>query len=317
METRKYVTIATWTMSQEALKTFENVVKKGGKASDFIPQMVKVVEDYPFYKSVGYGGLPNEAGIVQLDAAYMDGNTLAFGAVAGIEDFANPILIAQQLSENRYNSFLIGKGAIDYAKTAGFTQKQMLSPRAKKIWENRKKAITDQNLTPYDGHDTVCILGKDTSGTIIAATSTSGLFMKKDGRVGDSPISGSGLYANSKIGAAAATGLGEDIMKTCVSYQTVAYMEDGLTAQQAVDKAVKKATSILKTQSGKAGDISVVALDKEGNYGCATNMEEFSYVVMGENLDPTVYLVTNTRTHSKASDQWLKNYYDTRHKQIE
>ncbi|TLG77319.1 isoaspartyl peptidase/L-asparaginase [Culicoidibacter larvae] len=317
MRKRNWVAIATWRMALEGFVQHEAAIRDGKRASEFIPDLVQAVEDYPFYKSVGYGGLPNENGVVQLDAAFMDGDTLAFGAIAGIEDFANPIRIAKQLSVERYNSFLVGEGAMEYARNAGFAQKPMLTERAEKLWQIRKRDIVEKGLAPYDGHDTVCIMAQDQEGSIVAGTSTSGLFMKKAGRVGDSPISGSGLYADSEAGAAAATGLGEDIMKTCVSFQTVLFMQAGMTAQDAVDKAVSQATAQLVRHRGVAGDISVVCVDKDGNFGAATNTDEFSYVVMGEDMRPTVYLTDKHGEHRLADEAWMQAYYDERHKKIE
>ncbi len=98
-----------------------------------------------------------------------------------------------------------------------------------------------KDSVPYSGHDTVCIVGKDQTGYPSAATSTSGLFMKENGRVGDSPISGSGFYANNSAGACAATELGEDIMKACISYEVVRLMSEGMIAQQVVDIAINHA----------------------------------------------------------------------------
>lgn len=118
-------------------------------------EAVRTVEDYPLYKSVGYGGLPNENCEVELDAAFMDGDTLSIGAVGGIRDFKNPVSIARRLSRERFNIFLVGSGAEEYAHKNGFERKNMLTDRAKKIWEKRVREINDKNLSPYDGHDTV------------------------------------------------------------------------------------------------------------------------------------------------------------------
>ncbi len=313
----KFVMIATWSMAQDSLIKNYQSLKKGAPINEVLVDAISMVEDYPYYKSVGYGGLPNRNGKVQLDASFMDGTTMQIGCVAALEGFANPIKIAYQLKDYSYNSFLVGDGARDFAIKHGFTQKNMLTKRALHLYEERVAQTIAKDLVPYSGHDTVCIVGMDLQMNSSAATSTSGLFMKENGRVGDSPISGSGFYANSSAGACAATGLGEDIMKTCISYEVVRLMGNGIKAQKAADMAIKAAKATLLKRYGKCGDISIVCTDQEGRHGSATTIEEFSYVYCNEMTKPTVMLVTNEGKHEIASQQWLQNYYDTRHKELE
>lgn len=171
--------IATWRMAIEGIDESAQQLSKGMDAGDAIEHAIKIVEDYPFYKSVGYGGLPNENCEVELDAAYMDGNTLSIGAIAGIKNFSNPISIARKLSSEKVNCFLIGVGAEEYAHKNGFERKDMLSERAKKHYNKRKREILEKGLSPYTGHDTVGMVSLDCNGKMCAGTSTSGLFMKK------------------------------------------------------------------------------------------------------------------------------------------
>ncbi|MCR4430369.1 MAG: N(4)-(beta-N-acetylglucosaminyl)-L-asparaginase [Tepidanaerobacteraceae bacterium] len=273
----KWAIIGTWRMCLEGIIAAAEILKHGGDSGDAVEEAVRTVEDYPLYKSVGYGGLPNENCEVEMDAAFMDGDTLSIGAVGGIRDFKNPVSIARRLSRERFNIFLVGSGAEEYAHKNGFERKNMLTERAKKIWEKRVREISDKNLSPYDGHDTVGVVCLDGQGHMTAATSTSGLFMKKRGRVGDSPICGSGLYVDSKIGGAAATGLGEDIMKGCLSYEAVRLMENGMNPQEAAKKAVCNFSEKLKQKRGKAGAMSLVCLNNKGEWGVGTNVE-FSFV---------------------------------------
>ena len=112
--------IATWRMAIEGITESSEKLNEGMEAGDAIELAIKRVEDFPLYKSVGYGGLPNENCEVELDAAYMDGDTLSIGAVAGIRDFANPISIARKLSDEKVNCFLVGTGAEEYAHKNGF-----------------------------------------------------------------------------------------------------------------------------------------------------------------------------------------------------
>lgn len=310
--------IATWRMAVEGLTEGANTLEKGGSAEEAIVKAISEVEDFPYYKSVGYGGLPNEEMEVELDAAYMNGTTLDFGAVGAVKDFKNPIKIARRLSVEKANNFLVGIGAEKFAHKEGFERKTMLTDRAKIHYKNRVYKLNQQEneLTPYSGHDTVGMVALDQQGLMTAGTSTSGLFMKKPGRVGDSPVIGSGFYVDSEIGGATATGLGEDLMKGMVSYEIVSFMREGFSPQEACEKAVAKLDQKLKERRGKAGDLSVVAMDKKGNYGVASNIEGFSFAVVTETKAPKVYIVDKIKEgkchYEKATQEWLENYMATR-----
>ena len=303
--------IATWRMAIEGITEACNGLDKGMDAGDAVELAVKMVGDYPFYKSVGYGGLPNENCEVELDAAYMDGDTLAIGAVAGIRDYANPVSIARKLSEEKVNNFLVGIGAEDYAHKNGFERKNMLTDRAKLHYKKRKQETLEKGLSPYIGHDTVGMISLDEKGKMCAATSTSGLFMKKRGRIGDSALSGSGFYVDSEVGGATATGLGEDLMKGCISYEIVRLMKEGKHPQEACDIAVNQLDKELIRRRGKAGDLSLVALNNKGEWGVATNIADFTFSVATKNEDPTVYIsnrVDGKTVHEIASQEWLDAY---------
>lgn len=313
--------IGTWRMSLEAIEEASEILKNGGSSGDAVEKSISIIEDFPYFKSVGYGGLPNEEMEVELDSAFMDGDTFNIGAVAAIKDFANPIKIARCLSYENVNNILVGEGAEKYAHKNGFERKNMLSDRAKIYYSKRlKEQDQDQELRPYKGHDTVGIAALDSNGTITVGTSTSGLFMKRKGRVGDSPISGSGFYADSEIGAATATGLGEDLMKGCISYEIVRLMKEGYSPQKACEKAVFELEKKLIEKKGKAGDLSVVAVNSNGEIGAASNIDNFSFVVMNEKMNkPIVYLLkrkNNTCELEIASDEWLKKYMEDRMKPI-
>lgn len=304
--------IATWRMAFEGVCKAKGMLEQGGTAADAIEAAIKEVEDFPYYKSVGYGGLPNEEMEVELDAAFMDGTTFDLGAVAALKDFANPICIARRLSREKVNNLLVGEGAQAYAQKAGFERKNMLTDRAKIHYKNRLKEIKELELTPYAGHDTVGMVCLDEAANMNVATSTSGLFMKKKGRVGDSPISGSGFYVDSKVGGASATGLGEDLMKGCISYEIVRLMETGIHPQMACEKAVQKLDKELKERRGKAGDISLIAMNRKGEWGVATNIEGFSFVVASAVQAPIVYITKHGCVHETASQEWLDNYMRVR-----
>jgi len=315
-----YGIIATWRMAKEGIELANEMLKKGESSGKAIETAIRAVEDFPYYKSVGYGGLPNEEQIVELDAGYMDGDTLSVGALGAIKDFANPISIAKKLSEEKVNNVLVGAGAEKYAREMQFEEKEMLTDRAKAFYRKRKKEL-EQELKPYDGHDTVGMVCLDETGTVTAATSTSGLFMKRSGRVGDSPIVGSGFYADSQVGGATATGLGEDLMKGCISYEIVRLMKEGLTPQEACEKAVFDLDQKLREKRGGAGDLSVVAMNHKGEYGCATNIEGFSFSVATKDQEPVVYLVSKEAdghcTFKEADKEWLEEYMRVRMAPVE
>ncbi|APX73403.1 N(4)-(beta-N-acetylglucosaminyl)-L-asparaginase [Companilactobacillus allii] len=306
-----FAMIGTWRMAYEGLSKGMELMKNGGNSSDAVETAIKEVEDYPFFKSVGYGGLPNANGLVEMDSAFMDGDTFAVGAVAGISDIKNPISVSRKLSKEHFNSFLVGSGASEYAVLNGFERKSMLTARAKKIWEKRKREIAQENLSPYDGHDTVGMISLDPKCSMAVGTSTSGLFMKKPGRTGDSALVGDGFYCDSEIGGAAATGLGEDIMKGCLCYEIVRLMGTGLTPQAACDKAVYPFIDKLKKRYGKVGEFSLVALNNKGEWGVATNVE-FTFAA-GDNKNAPKIMMANpgedgTTVIEPITKKWLDAY---------
>lgn len=302
-------------MALEGIEKATELLEGNGSSGDAIEVAIKMVEDFPYYKSVGYGGLPNQNGEVELDAAYMDGDSLSIGAVAAIRDFKNPISIARKLSHEKFNCFLVGQGADEYAHRNGFERQNMLTDRAIIHYKNRLKETIDKGLSPYAGHDTVGMVALDGNNSMASGTSTSGLFMKKPGRTGDSALSGSGFYVDSEIGGATATGLGEDIMKGCTSYEIVRKMKEGYTPQEAADKAVTELNDLLVNRRKEAGDISVVCINNKGEFGVATNIEGFSFVVATDKLPPTVYVCSvenNKTTYEVATKEWLDEYINKR-----
>ena len=131
-------TIATWRMAHDGIVAAMEQLKSGASSGDALETTVKSVEDYPYYKSVGFGGLPNAKGILEMDAAFMDGDTFQIGAVAGIVDIKNPISVARKLSHEKFNSFLISDGATQYAIEHGFEEKEMFNGSRK---ENLAKSL--------------------------------------------------------------------------------------------------------------------------------------------------------------------------------
>lgn len=282
----KWAVIATWAMAENGVRIASKMLKNEESAADAITEGVCDVEDNPSYHSVGCGGRPNRDCRVFLDGGFMDGDSLHFGAVGAVEGYRSAVRIARSLLKGDANNFLVGSGAEKYAEANGFEKRDNLTEEGKAIWQAEKDRL--KQLSAYDGHDTVCFLAKDQKGTLCAATSTSGLFMKEEGRLGDTPVPGSGFYADSKTGAAAATGMGEEIMKGALSFAAVMYMKQGMSAMEAAQKAVNDLDKELKERNGYAQPMSLVALDKEGNIGVGTNVE-FTFVYADEKTEPAVY----------------------------
>jgi len=299
--------IATWRMAQDGIIKAMDI----DSLEDAVTHVVINVEDNPLFHSVGYGGLPNSKGEVELDAAFMDGDTLNYGAVAAVQHIKNPILVAKTLSRYQRNNVLTGHGAFEFAVQNGFEARDNRYPLSQRKWRNTLQDLpASEQLEAYDGHDTVCVLGCSPAGKVCAGVSTSGLFLKNSGRIGDSPVIGSGCFADSAIGAAAATGVGEDIMKGCLSWEAVRLMQE-YSPQYACEKVVAEHTAKLMSRKGECGSISLIAINNKGEWGAATNKEEFSFVI-GQPWKPVqVWLAhcrNNTVSVELASEEWLSNY---------
>lgn len=276
----KWNMAATWDMALEGVKKGMAYLETEGDIRRAVVTAVREVEDNGTFTSVGYGGLPNRNGLVELDAAFMDGDTLDAGGVMAAVNIRNPIEAAYRLSRYRRNSFLAGEGACEFAREQGLEFRDMLTRNAKERYEQIcKDPESMRNLEAYEGHDTVCIIGRSQQGTMACGVSTSGLFMKHAGRVGDSPVIGSGFYADSLVGSAAATGVGEEIMKGCLSFSIVEKMRNGMDVQTACTTVLSAHLKRLLARGDAPGSMSVIAMDREGNVGAATNLPSFPFVV--------------------------------------
>lgn len=272
----KYSMIATWKMSFNGLKESIELLKNGDKATNAVVHTIHDVEANKAYHSVGYSGLPNEEGIIQCDAGYMDGSTLQVGAVGAIENIIHAVDVARLASNTRFNNVLVGEGANQFAKFHGFVEEDLMTEETMKLYLKRKNEDTE--LKSYDGHDTVGVIALDCNGNMCSATSTSGLFMKKKGRIGDSPLVGSGFYCDDEIGAACATGVGEEIMRGCLSYEVVRRMKDGVCASKAASDVVNEWTIKMNKKKGYCDAVSLICMDNSGNIGVGTNIKfAFTY----------------------------------------
>lgn len=270
--------IGTWHMCLDGVRGGLECMARGASLREGIAHAIMQVENNPDYVSVGFGGLPARDGRVLLDAAYMDGSTMRMGGIMAAENIQNPILAAQALCGRETNCLLAGRGAEQFAVQAGLSLRDMRTPRCTERW--RKALAEEKDLAPleaYRGHDTVCVVALDDSGKMAVGTSTSGLFMKEPGRVGDSPVIGSGFYCDSRFGGAAATGLGEDIMRGCLSYEIVSLMRRGMRPQEACDEALLTLSRRKVALGEDAGSISVIALSPSGEFGASTTLPLFPF----------------------------------------
>ncbi len=279
---KKPAAIATWTFGKEAAETAGALLLRKQDVLDAVEKGINAVELNPGVHSVGYSGHPNSDGVVELDAAIMDGRTFDVGSVAALKGFRRPISVARKVLEKSRHSMLAGEGARSFARSFGFMEEELLTEdEAEKYreWKEKQKGglVPEEPLAGERSHDTVGLLVVDEEGQIAAGCSTSGLAYKHPGRVGDSPLVGSGLYADSAVGAAASTGDGDEILKFCFSFLVVELMHQGLTPQQAASGAIQRYLKQKKNDTNK--DINVIALNTKGEIGAATLRTVFPYAV--------------------------------------
>ncbi|NLH75951.1 MAG: N(4)-(beta-N-acetylglucosaminyl)-L-asparaginase [Acidobacteria bacterium] len=266
------------------------VLKAGGDPLDAVVAGVNIVEDDPDDMSVGYGGLPNEDGVVELDASVMYGPTHRAGAVAALRNIKNPSKVARLVMERSDHVLLVGEGALKFARAHGFKEEDLLTERSREAWLRWKETMSDtDNWFPpsADGlaadlhevlrtHGTINCLALDAAGRLAGVTTTSGLSWKLAGRVGDSPIVGAGLYVDNEIGAAGSTGRGEANLQTCASFRIVDAMGRGrspeqacLEACQAVAAKTRLVPRLCDAQGRPKFGLDFYALNRKGEFGAA------------------------------------------------
>src|SRR3954447_26649565 len=241
----EHVVIATWPFGRTAVQTAAEQLQQGKPALDAALAGAQAVEDDPKVHSVGYGGVGNAVGTVQLDACVMDGRTLACGAVAGLENIRHPAALARRVMERTPHVLLVGEGARLFAVQQGFPLQELTTPESLAEWQRRRPRPKPRGRAPgqagdLPGHDTVTVLALDQKGSLGGVCSTSGLAHKLPGRVGDSPLIGAGLYVDDAAGAAGGTGVGEEIIRVGGSLVIVEAMRAGKSPQEACELAVRR-----------------------------------------------------------------------------
>src|SRR5687767_5058726 len=249
------IVISTWGPNQKSNLEAWKILGSGGRAVDAVEFGVQVPEADPSDQSVGYGGLPDRDGKVTLDACIMDekGNC---GAVMFLEHIMHPISVARLVMEKTPHVQLVGEGALQFALANGFKKENLLTPESERAWREWLKTskydptIIDKLLKEKSGsnepagamlnHDTIGMIAMDAKGNVSGACTTSGMAYKMHGRVGDSPIIGAGVVVDNEVGAATATGVGEEVVRIVGSHLVVEWMRQGLKPDAAFRAAVDR-----------------------------------------------------------------------------
>jgi beta-aspartyl-peptidase (threonine type) len=249
-------------------------LEKGLSALDAVERSVNILEEDPTFDS-GRGAFLNARGEIELDAMMMDGKTLNFGAVAGVQNILHPVSLARKVMEQTEHCLLVGTGAQLFARQAGISElppEQLLTPRELKFYQQIKNDPDFQTHHPFKPvpNGTVGAVAMDSRGNLAAATSTGGTPRKLPGRVGDSPIVGAGTYADNELGAASATGWGEAIMKILMSKTAC-----DLLKNYDADRAAQMAVDLLAQKVQGWGGI--IMIDSRGKYGFAHNTTKMAF----------------------------------------
>lgn len=276
----KPIVLSTWDAGKRANEVAWKILSKSGKALDAVEEGVKLIEADPGERSVGYGGRPDRDGHVTLDACIMDeyGN---IGSVAALEHIKHPISVACAVMEKTSHVMLVGDGALQFALEQGFKKENLLTETSEKEWREWLKKSNYHPQINIENHDTIGMIAMDAAGNLSGACTTSGMAYKMHGRVGDSPIIGAGLYVDNEVGAATATGHGEEVIRISGSHLTVELMRQGRSPQQACEEAVRRIVKLMQLRKKNLKDIQVgfLALNKAGAYGAYAVQRGFTYAV--------------------------------------
>jgi N4-(beta-N-acetylglucosaminyl)-L-asparaginase len=301
--------------SANGLKAVQRAVRRmeaGVPPVEAAVEGVGLVEADPDDVTVGYGGLPNSDGIVQLDACCMDGPTMRAGAVAALEGFKHPARVAFEVMQRTTRVLLVGAGAARFARTIGLTEENLLTERARKIWLYWKTNMSDiddwllapgqiddpdvkwyiEKYGPVRSTGTINLCAVDGQGDLGGTTTTSGLFFKIPGRVGDSPLIGAGLYVDNEVGAAGSTGRGESVIQAAGAHTVVESMRRGKTPTDACLEALERVASTTKVpylldDSGRPNfNVKFYAVNRNGEVGGAAIWSGGKYAVCRGGAEP-------------------------------
>ena len=279
----KPIVLSTWRFGLEANAEAWKVLGKNGTALDAVEQGVKLVEADPNERSVGYGGRPDRDGKVTLDACIMD-DQANIGSVAALEYIKHPISVARKVMEDTPHVMLVGNGALQFALEKGFKKENLLTDVSEKEWKEWLKDTNYQMPINIENHDTIGMIALDAHGNLSGACTTSGMAYKMHGRVGDSPIIGAGLYVDNEIGAATATGHGEEVIRIAGSHLVVELMRQGYSPENACKEAVHRIIKLTKSRKKDLSAIQVgfIAINKQGEHGSYCIHPGFNFAVYDE-----------------------------------
>lgn len=291
----KPIVLSTWRFGIEANAAAWEILKNNGRALDAVEAGVKVPEADPNERSVGYGGRPDRDGKVTLDACIMD-EFSNIGSVACLEHIKHPISVARLVMEKTPHVMLVGEGALQFALSQGFKEENLLVEESEKEWKEWLEKSQYKPIVNIENHDTIGMIALDAHGNLSGACTTSGMAYKMHGRVGDSPIIGAGLFVDNEIGAATATGHGEEVIRIAGCHLVVELMRQGKSPQKACEEAVERIVKLTNLRGKKLKEIQVgfIALNKKGQYGSYCVQGGFNYAVHDASgnrlLDANYYL---------------------------
>lgn len=280
--------LATWQEpGRVAIQAARDRARPGSLLADCLEAGLAAAEDDPSLIAIGRGSLPNSDGELELDASMMDGRDLRAGAVCAMRGILPAISVARWVMERTPHVMLAGEQARRYAIANGLQPQNLMTSESIARYEEwvARPAVEDDYV--HSIHDTVTMLGLEEPRHLVAASSTSGWSFKMPGRVGDSPIFGAGIYADDEMGAAGATGWGEELWKACASFRTVLAMGRGLSPQQACEETVRH--MLRRQPETRLRPCVALALGLDGRFGAATTKGEFQIWVWREGNDPEMF----------------------------
>lgn len=279
------IVISTWRFGIQANAEAWKILSAKGRALDAVEAAVRLVEADPSERSVGYGGRPDRDGKVTLDACIMD-EFSNIGSVVCLEEIMHPVSVARAVMEKTPHTMLCGDGALEFAVSQGFIKQNLLVKASEDEWKEWLKTSEYKPKVNIENHDTIGMVALDMQGNLSGACSTSGMAFKMHGRVGDSPIIGSGLFVDNEVGAATATGQGEDICRVVGAHTVVELMRQGHSPEMACRKAVERIAAITKLRKKELSDLQVgfIAINKKGEHGAFCLQKGFNYAVYSPNL---------------------------------
>jgi len=277
---RKPIVISTWEHGFKANEAAWKLLSKNGKALDAVETGVRVSEADPEVESVGYGGRPDRDGHVTLDACIMD-ELANIGSVACLEHIMHPISVARAVMEKTPHVMLVGEGALQFALDMGHKKQDLLTESSRRQWQEWLKKGDYKPVINIENHDTIGMVAMDETGNLSGACTTSGMAFKMHGRVGDSPIIGAALFVDNEVGAATATGAGEEVIRISGTHTIVELMRQGLSPQKACEAAIKRIVKGVTKRNQAISDIQVgfLALNKYGEIGAFSIHKGFNYAV--------------------------------------